>query len=103
MLALEKHARRILTDSGGVQKEAFYLGVPCVTLRETTEWPETIELGANQTAGASPQRIRAAILADHNASKPSNPYGDGKSAEKIVRELQNFNVNYKPQKDLQGN
>jgi UDP-GlcNAc3NAcA epimerase len=88
MIALEKNARKILTDSGGVQKEAFYLGVPCVTLREKTEWPETVESGANCIAGTEPESILRAVEANHLADwSQSAPYGNGKSAEKIVSEL----------------
>jgi UDP-GlcNAc3NAcA epimerase len=88
MLALEKHAKKILTDSGGVQKEAFYLGVPCVTLRDETEWPETVKLGANHVAGTIPESILDAV----NAPRPeswasSTPYGDGAAARRIVNEL----------------
>lgn len=88
MIGLEKHARKILTDSGGVQKEAFYLGVPCITLRDRTEWPETVELGANRIAGTTSDSIREAVQSDHiSAWTKCTPYGDGKAAEKIVGEL----------------
>jgi UDP-N-acetylglucosamine 2-epimerase len=88
MLSLERHARTILTDSGGVQKEAFFLGVPCVTLREETEWPETVECGWNVLAGADPERIVAA--AKRPAPQGERPllFGDGHAAEKIVRSLE---------------
>jgi len=88
MLALEKHAKKILTDSGGVQKEAFYLGVPCVTLRDETEWPETVKLGANHVAGTIPESILDAVNAPRNGSwASSTPYGDGAAARRIVSEL----------------
>jgi UDP-GlcNAc3NAcA epimerase len=90
MLAMEKNARKILTDSGGVQKEAFYLGVPCVTLRDQTEWPETVECGANRVSGTNPDSIREAV---HDTCRSDwstvTVYGDGKSAEKIVGQLLN--------------
>jgi UDP-N-acetylglucosamine 2-epimerase len=88
MIAIEKHARKILTDSGGVQKEAFYLGVPCVTLRERTEWPETVACGANRIAGVELDSIQKAV-ADNGLSdwSGSTPYGNGKSAETIVQQL----------------
>jgi UDP-GlcNAc3NAcA epimerase len=88
MLSLERHARTILTDSGGVQKEAFFLGVPCVTLRDETEWPETVECGWNVLAGADRERIVAA--AKRPAPQGERPllFGDGHAAEKIVRSLE---------------
>lgn len=88
MLALEKNARIILTDSGGVQKEAYYMGVPCVTLRDRTEWPETVEASANYIAGTDPESIRQAVNSKPaKADWPRDAYGDGFAARKIVDQL----------------
>ena len=88
MITVESRARMILTDSGGVQKEAFYLRVPCVTLREQTEWTETVEMGANQLVGASYEKILSAIQSPPKTDWHSHrPYGDGTAAKKIVSEL----------------
>lgn len=91
MLALEKYASLILTDSGGVQKEAYWLGVPCVTLRHETEWPETIQVGANILAGTNPDDILDAIRRFETEGVPNSVdrtiYGDGHTAEKICRVL----------------
>jgi len=84
-LELEAHAALVLTDSGGLQEEACILKVPCVTLRENTERPETVTVGANMLAGTDAKRIIEA--ANRMLSKPKdweNPYGDGKAAERIV-------------------
>jgi UDP-N-acetylglucosamine 2-epimerase (non-hydrolysing) len=90
-LQLEKGARLILTDSGGVQEEGCILGTPCVTLRENTERPETIQVGANVLAGTDPERIldaaRKMIL---YYGGWTNPYGDGHSAKRIVKLLFRF-------------
>jgi UDP-GlcNAc3NAcA epimerase len=88
LLSLARHARVGLTDSGGVQKELFWLGTPCVTLRHETEWVETVEEGRNVLAGTDPDAITQAALADHPRYGPPPPvYGDGHAAEAIVRVL----------------
>jgi UDP-N-acetylglucosamine 2-epimerase (non-hydrolysing) len=87
-LQLEANAELILTDSGGVQEEACILGVPCVTLRDNTERPETLEVGANQLAGIKPDTIAASsdqTLRTQNVW--TNPFGDGKAAEQILEIL----------------
>ena len=92
MLALEKHARKIVTDSGGVQKEALWLSVPCVTVRDETEWVETVACGWNTLAGTDRERILAAIRAPRPQGAPPQPYGDGHAAERIARTLQEAEV-----------
>lgn len=87
MLVLQSRARAVLTDSGGVQKEAFILGVPCVTLRGRTEWVETLERGANRLAGADPARVLRAVRALERQPprwRPGRAYGDGRAAEQIT-------------------
>jgi len=92
-IQLEANARLILTDSGGVQEEACILGVPCVTLRDNTERPETIEVGSNILAGAIPKKIVDCcqkMLGKQN--KWENPFGDGKAGERIVKILDAHNT-----------
>jgi UDP-N-acetylglucosamine 2-epimerase (non-hydrolysing) len=85
-LQAESNARLIFTDSGGVQEEACILNVPCVTLRDNTERPETIEVGSNVLAGASPDRIlKCADLMLEKKNGWQNPFGDGKAAKRIVK------------------
>ena len=84
-LTLESSAAVILTDSGGVQEEACILGVPCVTLRENTERPETINVGANQLVGSEPTTIVDGVRSAYNAAQVwENPFGDGTAAEQIL-------------------
>ncbi len=87
MLALEQAAACVATDSGGVQKEAFLLGVPCVTLREETEWPETREGGWNTLVGSDPQAIVTAIHRPKPAATKANPFGRGDAAWRIAQSL----------------
>jgi UDP-GlcNAc3NAcA epimerase len=88
MLLLESNARCILTDSGGVQKEAFLFGVPCVTLRDETEWPETVDCGWNVLAGCDVDRIVAAANRTMPQGERPALFGDGHAAEKILEVLE---------------
>jgi UDP-N-acetylglucosamine 2-epimerase len=85
MLQLEVHAQKIVTDSGGVQKEAFFAQVPAITLRDETEWVETVEIGANCLVGADTEKILSAIK-DFTVDFSQLPaiYGQGNAAEEIV-------------------
>ena len=86
MLLLEQGARMVLTDSGGVQKEACFLHVPCLTLREETEWPETVSSGWNVLVGSDPDAIaRAAANPPRGNDKVHGLFGDGNAAVKIAR------------------
>jgi len=83
MLALESAATVIATDSGGVQKEAYFLSKPCVTLRDSTEWSETIEAGWNILVGADAKKIADAMRTFRPEGKRPDLFGDGHAAEKI--------------------
>jgi len=87
MIALERHARVILTDSGGVQKEALVLRVPCVTLRDETEWPETLEDGWNALAGTNVNSIEMLAQRDYPNTEPGDYYGNGSAAANIASVL----------------
>ncbi len=82
--ALASQARVILTDSGGLQKEAYWYGVPCVTMRPSTEWKDTVEVGANVLVDDDPDAIASAAASA--AMPPNRPqlYGDGHAAERIA-------------------
>jgi len=89
-LQLESKAKLVLTDSGGVQEETCILGVPCVTLRENTERPETLEVGSNVLAGTDPQKIlEAAKISYAHKKNWANPFGDGATGKKILKILKN--------------
>jgi UDP-N-acetylglucosamine 2-epimerase (non-hydrolysing) len=83
MVQLMSYARKIITDSGGIQKEAYILHVPCITVRDTTEWVETVEDGWNILVGTDKERIVNAIKEFEPAGPQSDRYGDGHASEKI--------------------
>ena len=99
-LQLESKARLVLTDSGGVQEETCILKIPCVTLRDTTERPETLEVGSNALVGTTSKKILGGVKKmlnkqtlgkfDQNASLWNNPFGDGKAGRRIVDILEGF-------------
>src|SRR5262245_19108478 len=94
MLRLVDSARLVLTDSGGLQKEAFFLGCPCITLRTETEWVETVEAGGNVVTGADRDAVLRAVSQwlgqaprPEFGTRGARPFGDGRAAEAIVAAL----------------
>ena len=97
MLMLMKEAKIVFTDSGGIQKETFWLQTPCATLRDQTEWIETVDLGTNVLVGVDPKKIlleTERILRKKDTKKmlkeKINPFGDGKASEKILCTIKEF-------------
>ncbi len=87
MTKLQMNAATIITDSGGVQKEAFFHRVPCITLRDETEWIETVELGWNKIVGADSDKIREAYAIRSQGKEIGEPFGNGFAAHKILQIL----------------
>jgi UDP-GlcNAc3NAcA epimerase len=87
LTALASQARAILTDSGGLQKEAYWHAVPCVTLRPSTEWVDTVEAGANTLVDDDPARLAAAVAQARIPRDRPQLYGDGHAAERIAEAL----------------
>ncbi len=81
-------AEAVVTDSGGLQKEAYLLETPCVTLREDTEWTETVDLGWNTLVGARTDAIRAAIADPPRGSRHPAIYGDGHAASRMLNAIE---------------
>ena len=90
MQRLEMGAKSILTDSGGMQKEAFFHNVPCITLRNETEWTETVDMGWNTLAGTNCSDICDAYFSPKKPISTTNPFGNGDSSEVIVDYILNF-------------
>jgi len=97
MFHLVKHGKIVFTDSGGLQKEAFWLHTPCLTFRDRTEWVETVELEANVLVGNDKdlivQRARECLVVKDRKAKLKglpNPFGDGNASRKIVEILEKF-------------
>ena len=90
MLMLEKSARKVLTDSGGVQKEAYIFKVPCITLRDNTEWVETVEDGWNVLVGADEEKIVKGVNQFEPGNKQRNVFGEGDASVKITEIIGRF-------------
>ena len=93
MIKYESKARLIITDSGGIQKEAFFLNVPCITIRDETEWNETVDAGWNILTGAKGDKIKRAVnfyFSKKMKFKRINPYGNGCAAIKIINKIKEF-------------
>jgi len=90
-LQLQANTKLVLTDSGGVQEESCILKIPCVTLRNNTERPETLEVGSNILAGATPKKVLRCVSRMLNKKRNwKNPFGDGKAGEEIINIIQKY-------------
>jgi UDP-N-acetylglucosamine 2-epimerase len=87
MTALASQARVVVTDSGGLQKEAYWYGIPCVTARPSTEWVDTVEVGANVLVDADPERLAAAVTSARMPAERPELYGDGHASERVAAAL----------------
>lgn len=90
MLMLEKYAEKIVTDSGGVQKEAYFAGKPCITMRDETEWIETVNSGWNTIVGTDKDKILSSITSFNPKDNRPNIFGNGDASQKIVELIKNY-------------
>ncbi len=95
MLVLTKNARMLLTDSGGLQKEAYFLETPCITLRDRTEWVETVEDGWNILVSADKEAIIEAVRIFQPQGRTRALYGDGKASQKVCEILHTIDIKFK--------
>ncbi|MCB8817216.1 non-hydrolyzing UDP-N-acetylglucosamine 2-epimerase [Desulfosporosinus shakirovi] len=93
MITLEANTLKLVTDSGGVQKEAYFAGVPCITMRDETEWVETVDVGWNRLTGADEEKILEAVEMFTPPENHPSIFGDGKAAEQIVATFGKKNSN----------
>ena len=94
MMVLEDNARLIATDSGGVQREAYFLGIPCLTLRDETEWVETVEAGWNKLVGTEPEHIHEQWFSFSPPADRPPIFGDGAAARRIARVLTKSSISF---------
>ncbi|WP_186279987.1 non-hydrolyzing UDP-N-acetylglucosamine 2-epimerase [Fluviicola chungangensis] len=90
MVRLESTAKKIVTDSGGIQKEAFFLGIPCITMRDETEWVETVHNGWNILVGANEAKIVDAIRSFNPTSERKTYFGEGNASQLMVDPILNY-------------
>lgn len=94
MVRLESTAKKIVTDSGGIQKEAFFLGIPCITMRDETEWVETVANGWNILVGADETKIVDAVKNFNPSSERLSYFGEGNASELMVDVILNYQKQY---------